>query len=204
MRISVSIVEYNVRELKKLVYKLVRKNMKDDTIIEKAAKKSVLVLIKNLPDDRVEGLLQLMCNNDIISKRVRSVLHDCINNGLKKINYRDEINIRLINYSLEDGNTVLIADIDNPDLDILTDVLLENMLGESYSDMYKLCAGINKDISEDDKYRLVMLILQWINETDSINIVIRNMIDNKTTIGKYLKPLELVIGTVNINLKHCK
>lgn len=190
--ISISVDYYEKKELKKLINILMKSN-------------NVNIIVRKLLTISF-GLIAPVVKMPFVNKKacreLSSILADKLYLGDK-----NDISINKINIKRRANSLKLQVEIEGMDIEAVINKLLTDVYGKkdrkssnkTNDVVFNILLSLNKSIPSQEKYRLVQLLLNWLNDNNVITEVFDKLSEAQGILPENIKALQLKIGNINFD-----
>lgn len=167
-----------------------------------------IVIKPFIKEEKLKGIIRRgLKGNKILQWVLSKVLSKIIRDRLSTKENKFEITINQIQLYREDNGVTLQVKIDELDIDTLLNLIiqkqkescLKNQPADKMSSLlFATLLSLNKSISQQEKCKLLQILLEWLNENEVISNIVNTLIQEDDNIGKMLKPLNMKIGDITL------
>lgn len=210
MRFTVIIEEMDLLATEELI--------RQEALTEKRFLKYLLGLfIKLVSEKKQKKLFSALLNNGYVERTVAKKVTSEINDALLKVlqvsgeEKPSLVVIENINVAEENFGMKLEIDIKELDIDCLLELVLKlaeettaKQEGEPADPakalLFAMLGDLNKDISAEEKFRLIQVVLDWLNRSRVPQHALESYMKRNEEMGSKLEALKLNIGDITLKM----
>lgn len=192
VNLHIKILSDNIEIQDRLIGIVIKRFVKEEEIFNGIKKK---VIRRGLKGKKIsKGIL-----SNVISEKISYVLSTKEN--------KFDIKINQIQLYQEDNGVTLQVKIDELDIDAVLNLIiqkqkeshLKNQQADKMSSLlFATLLSLNESISQQEKCKLLQILLEWLNDNEVISNIVNTLIQEDDNIEKMLKPLNMKIGDITL------